>query len=252
MYDGTEQDLLLLLASRAGISPDYHDIAGTLHVTSSETRRAILSAMGFDVGSREALAQALLAWDEATWQQPCDPILILQQGYQAAQWALRLALDEAEEQQVVVAWHLIDENERIIHREETGPRLLPQEVGHVAGVRFVRLQLPLLAGLAPGYYDLSVVTRGSKVETKAMLRIVVAPPHCYVPDGMAHGARVWGLAVQLYALRSATNWGVGDFTDLSRLVEWAGQELGAGIIGLNPLHALKNSRPHHLSPYSPT
>jgi 4-alpha-glucanotransferase len=56
----------------------------------------------------------------------------------------------------------------------------------------------------------------------------------------------------LFAYGRETNWGVGDFTDLSRLVEWAGKELGAGIIGLNPLHALKNSRPHHLSPYSPT
>ncbi|MCE7976244.1 MAG: hypothetical protein DYH03_03585 [Nitrospira sp. NTP1] len=93
---------------------------------------------------------------------------------------------------------------------------------------------------------------GAWSATKGMLRIVVAPAHCYVPPGMAQGERVWGLALQLYALRSRTNWGVGDFTDLARLVEWAGRELGAGIIGLNPLHALKNSRPHHLSPYSPT
>ena len=83
MYDGTEQDLLRLLASRAGISPEYHDIAGILHVTSDETTRAILSAMGFRVDSRDALAQELSAWDEAVWQQPCDPILILQQGYEA-------------------------------------------------------------------------------------------------------------------------------------------------------------------------
>ena len=68
MYDGTEQDLLRLLASRAGICSDYHDIAGTLHVTSDDTRRAILSAMGFDVASRESLTRALIEWDEAPWQ----------------------------------------------------------------------------------------------------------------------------------------------------------------------------------------
>lgn len=252
MYDGTEQDLLRLLASRAGISSDYHDIAGTLHVTSDDTRRAILSAMGFDVTSRESLAQALVDWDDAPWRQPCDPTLILQHGYDSTQWALRLELEEGEEPQVVVVWHLTDENGMIVHRQEAGPGLVPQEVRQVGQCRFVRVDLPLMSGLALGYYDLSVVTRGSKVVTKATLRIVVAPPHCYVPDGMAQGGRVWGLAVQLYALRSLTNWGVGDFTDLSRLVEWAGKELGAGIIGLNPLHALKNSRPHHLSPYSPT
>ena len=252
MYDGTEQDLLRLLASRAGICPEYHDIAGTLHVTSDDTRRAILSAMGFDVASRESLAQALTAGDEAPWQQSCDPILILQQGYGPTQWAFRLALEEGEEQQLVVAWHLTDEKGTIVHREEAGPRLVPQEARLLAGRRMVRLELPLRPDLALGYYDLSVVGTAGKIVMKGALRIVVAPAHCYVPDGMAQGERVWGLAVQLYALRSRTNWGVGDFTDLARLVEWAGKELGAGIIGLNPLHALKNSRPHHLSPYSPT
>ncbi|WHZ13596.1 MAG: 4-alpha-glucanotransferase (amylomaltase) [Nitrospira sp.] len=252
MYEGTEQDLLRLLASRAGISPEYHDIAGTLHVTSDETRRSILSAMGFQVESRETLTQELTAWDEAPWQQPCDPILILQQGHESARWSLRLPLDEGEEQHLVVAWKVIDEQGTVVHREEAGPHLVPQEVRYPAGRRTVRLELPLIPDLALGYYDVSVMTKGSKVETKGSLRLVVAPPHCYVPEGLAQGERVWGVAVQLYALRSGTNWGVGDFSDLSRLVEWAGKELGAGIIGLNPLHALKNSRPHHLSPYSPT
>ncbi|MBA2484981.1 MAG: 4-alpha-glucanotransferase, partial [Nitrospira sp.] len=145
-----------------------------------------------------------------------------------------------------------DEKGTVIHRAEAGPQLVPQEERDLAGCRAVRFQLPLVPDLPLGYYDLSVVTKGSNADTRGSLRIVVAPPHCYLPDGMGQGTGVWGLAVQLYSLRSQTNWGVGDFTDLSRLVEWAGTELGAGIIGLNPLHALKNSRPHHLSPYSPT
>ncbi|MGB4895447.1 MAG: 4-alpha-glucanotransferase [Nitrospira sp.] len=253
MYDGTEQDLLRLLASRVGISPEYHDIAGTLHVTSDETRRAILSAMGFQVGSGAVLSQELTALDEAPWQQPCDTILILQQGYGPTQWTFRPALEEGEEQHVAVAWSLTDEKGTIVHREETSPGLNPCEVRSLAGRRMVRVELPLVQNLGLGYYDLSVGTMGSsKVVTRGTLRVVVAPPHCFVPEGLARGGRVWGLATQLYSLRSQTNWGVGDFTDLSRLVEWAGKELGAGIIGLNPLHALKNSRPHHLSPYSPT
>lgn len=252
MYDGTEQDLLRLLASRAGISPEYHDIAGTLHLTSDDTTRAILSAMGFRVDSRESLAQELSSWDEAVWQRPCDPILIVQQGYDAVQWSLRLLLESQDEKGLAVTWYLSDEKGVVIHRAEAGPGLIPQEERDVAGRRALRFQLPLPADLPLGYYDLSVVARSNKGDTKGLLRVVVAPPHCYVPDAMAKGGRVWGLAVQLYSLRSQTNWGVGDFTDLARLVEWAGRDLGAGIIGLNPLHALKNSRPHHLSPYSPT
>src|SRR3954452_7490780 len=43
---------------------------------------------------------------------------------------------------------------------------------------------------------------------------------------------------------------MGDFTDLAALIE-LGAELGAGGIGLNPLHALFDDRPGDCSPYSP-
>ena len=56
--------------------------------------------------------------------------------------------------------------------------------------------------------------------------------------------------MQLYSVRSARNWGIGDFTDLEGLVELAGR-LGADGVGLNPLHALFDDRPGDCSPYSP-
>jgi 4-alpha-glucanotransferase len=62
--------------------------------------------------------------------------------------------------------------------------------------------------------------------------------------------RCWLLAAQLYSVRSARNWGMGDFTDLASLVEFADQ-LGADGVGLNPLHALFDDRPGDCSPYSP-
>ena len=62
--------------------------------------------------------------------------------------------------------------------------------------------------------------------------------------------RCWLIAVQLYGVRSARNWGMGDFTDLASLIELADQ-LGADGIGLNPLHALFDDRPGDCSPYSP-
>ena len=64
------------------------------------------------------------------------------------------------------------------------------------------------------------------------------------------GSRVWGLAVQLYAVKSRRNWGHGDFGDLKRLIEIAAAR-GAGAIGLNPLHALFPDRADQSSPYAP-
>ncbi len=63
--------------------------------------------------------------------------------------------------------------------------------------------------------------------------------------------RVWVLAVQLYSLRSPDNWGVGDFSDLRRLIAWAADKGAAGI-GLNPLHALFEDSSADCSPYAPS
>ncbi|MGE0062041.1 MAG: 4-alpha-glucanotransferase, partial [Xanthobacteraceae bacterium] len=59
------------------------------------------------------------------------------------------------------------------------------------------------------------------------------------------------MAVQLYAVRSSHNWGIGDFSDLREAIATAAQA-GASAVGLNPLHALFTDRPGAASPYGPS
>jgi 4-alpha-glucanotransferase len=99
------------------------------------------------------------------------------------------------------------------------------------------------AGLPEGSYRVHLTDASSFTEEAPLM---VAPPRAYRGDF----DRGWLLAVQLYGVRSARNWGIGDFTDLEALIELAGQ-LGADGIGLNPLHALFDDRPADCSPYSP-
>lgn len=73
----------------------------------------------------------------------------------------------------------------------------------------------------------------------------------WLPPALERRGRRWGIAVQLYGLRSARNWGIGDFTDLAALLRGAAA-LGAAAVGINPLHALFPGRPEHASPYSPS
>lgn len=86
---------------------------------------------------------------------------------------------------------------------------------------------------------------------EAEFRLIVAPEQAYQLPACADGRRIWLIAVQLYGIRSERNWGHGDFTDLANLIRLA-SEIGAGGIGLNPLHALFPSQPTEPSPYSPS
>ena len=251
MYDGSEAELLTLLAERAGIAGDYHDIQGTHHVTARETKRAILAAMGFRVDSREVLSQELTRLDDVSWAKPCDSVVIKEQGLDDGGWSFRLPLSGGDEHKIAIAWELRDEAGDLVKQGEAGPRLVPEEVRYVQGNRHVRLRMSLPPGLSAGYYDLTASATGSRCEERGAFKLIVAPSQCYVPKVFQAAQKVWGLALQLYSLRSVTNWGVGDFSDLRNVVEWAGQELGASLIGVNPLHALRNTRPHHISPYAP-
>ena len=89
-----------------------------------------------------------------------------------------------------------------------------------------------------GYHD--VITGDGPAR-----RLIVSPGRCWLPDGL----REWGWAASVYALRSYSSWGFGDFGDLRRLTEWA-DGLGAGMVLINPLHAT-DPHPAEPSPYSP-
>jgi len=112
--------------------------------------------------------------------------------------------------------------------------------------------------VALSYVDVWGKTQEVDPETRAALlkalgpkksglkkNLLPRPQSCYQPEFLERGGRTWGFAVQLYGLRSARNWGIGDFGDLRALIETSAA-LGAGLVGLNPLHAA------HLSPYSPS
>lgn len=94
-----------------------------------------------------------------------------------------------------------------------------------------------------GTYRLKLIDAGGHSEEAPL---IVAPERAFGGDF----DRAWVIAVQLYGVRSARNWGMGDFTDLESLIRLA-NELGADGVGLNPLHALFDDRPGDCSPYSP-
>ncbi len=150
------------------------------------------------------------------------PVLALRAG--AAPWRIRMPHAESAN----LRWKIV--------LEDGG--------SHEGEGRTAAGELEISAPLPMGYHRLTIEGLGETL-------LIAAPERCWRPATLQDGGNVWGPALQLYALRSARNWGIGDFGDLGALIEqWAAR--GAGIFGLNPLHALFPHNPAHASPYSPS
>ncbi|MVA54988.1 4-alpha-glucanotransferase [Agrobacterium vitis] len=104
----------------------------------------------------------------------------------------------------------------------------------------------------PGIEQAEVpISDATKHRLLAALNVEAGEPGCcYLPDYLVQD-RVWGISLQLYELRSARNWGIGDFADLQSMVMLAADH-GADFIGLNPLHAPFLADPARCSPYEPS
>lgn len=252
MDDQSESELLRLLADRAGIAADYYDIAGVCHATTDETRRAILSAMGLRVADREQLIEELTSWDNRPWLRGCEPVHVIRLGRPVGTWSLYVPCEVSDEALLQVGWSLRLESEEQPRERVEGPGLRIEETRMIHGRRFVRVALNTPPDLPMGYHSVTACVKAGGVKVEATCRFIVAPERCYIPDQFHCGSRWWGIALQLYSLQSERNWGIGDFGDLASVVEWTGRALGAAVIGLNPLHALKNTMPYHISPYSPS
>ena len=101
----------------------------------------------------------------------------------------------------------------------------------------------LLGRLPLGYHQLSVEPQS------AVCTVIVTPRRCFLPESGAERG-LWGLALQLYLLRSERNLGVGDFGDLAAVAR-AVTGRGCDVLGLNPLHAPFPDDMELASPYSP-
>ena len=101
----------------------------------------------------------------------------------------------------------------------------------------------LPADLPIGYHRLHLQVGSSDISTP----LIVSPASLEPPAG-----RHWGLATQLYSVRSERSWGIGDLTDLTDLAVWSTAQHKAGFILVNPLHAAAPIAPMKPSPYLPT
>ncbi len=221
---------LTALAQAYGVVTTYDDWRDQPVEVPEATVVTVLRAMGVDPSDPAA---ALAAHEEAPWRRTLPPAVVTIEGRpatvdlhapaDAAPPALRLDLEDGS------------------HRDLDAPASAATR-REVDGATVTRVTVDLPTDLPLGYHALTAAG--------ATCRVVVTPARLGLPAslGERHG---WGFAAQLYSVRSAQSWGVGDLADMADLAVWSAG-LGADYLLVNPLHAAEPTAPLEPSPYLPT
>ncbi|MCY4259658.1 MAG: 4-alpha-glucanotransferase [Rhodobacteraceae bacterium] len=219
----TDDRLLAQVAGIHGICLNYRDMQGINRVASPDTLRALLAANGVAAKNRAQLLDSLAAHRFGQTCRTAPNEIVLESRKPAV-----LGFGSARE------WRL---------QHDTGGGI----VAH--GTATTAVELPPLAS---GVYVLEAVPS----KTREEIRIITAPARAPAIGEMGTTGeegecrRLWGMNLALYGLRSERNLGLGNYSDLAAMCQTGGQ-MGAGFIGINPVHATEMSH-SVISPYSPS
>ncbi len=214
--DTAAADPLRELADSYGVDTEYYDWRGEHRIVSADSLRAVLAAFDVDAGSDASCAAALERRQADRLSVVLPPCLVVRAGRA----------------------HTVDV-------AAVEPRI-ELENGEVVEAAATSAYVELPADLPTGYHRLVVVVAGER----HFCELIVTPSRLALPPQLAEPG--WGLACQLYSVRSRGSWEVGDLADLAQLAAWSAREHSADFVLVNPLHAAEVTAPMNPSPYLPT
>lgn len=236
--------LLEQLVEYRGIESNYNDAWGCPTTIAPATKTKLLSAMGYEVDDPDLLLKQVQDNNNDTWLSVLNPVQVLRVE-EHLKIIVRLPIELVTDE--YVAQIETELGDVIQHRFVPIDGQLAN-VAHIEDIEFQEYLIDIPITLPLGYHSLSLVIDDDELGS---MRLIIAPSSCFKPEALTQGQKVWGLSVQLYCLRSDYNWGVGDFSDLSFLVEKLAKQ-GAQFVGLNPIHALYPANANACSPYGPS
>lgn len=243
----TEQpsQILAELARAYGVATEYWGWHGNHVSVGADTIRAVLAAFDVDASDDEAAELALRERKERDWRRMLPPFTLATHG-EATTVPVHVPHGSP-----VSAWiELEDWGGRRTLQQRLDVWVEPRTIdGQIVGEATFELPADLPLGWHTIYAEIPRPDGGHPTPVTGQL--VVVPPTLTLPEQVdAHGAR--GLASQIYQVRSAKSWGIGDFGDLGDMCTWAASELGTDFVLINPVHAAAPVPPIEPSPYLPT
>ncbi len=209
-------DQLRHLAEKAGVSPFWRDQAGQDRAVSVESLREILTALGLPAAQEADIRDSLALLRHGP--EKSAPLVTARAGE-----TVRLPCPAPGAEKIAVTL-------------ESG------EQTHVAPLEIFSDALLLPAFSMPGYHVLHLP--GGDVT------IATAPKRC-VTFADLKGGPGFGLAAQIYSLRTQDDGGIGNFAGVAAFGRSAAA-LGADLLAISPVHALFGADAGRFSPYSPS
>ncbi|MCK8614550.1 4-alpha-glucanotransferase [Gordonia sp. C13] len=226
------------LAHRHGVATSYVGWDEETHDVSAETLVAVLTALDVPADSPEEIEESIREVDERPWREFVPAVTVVTEGGGNTFWV------HVPHGNLVKVW-IATEDGRDVAPEQLDVWVDPREID---GALVGRATFAIPDDLEPGYHQIKALDLDDSTASSAPL--IVTPRRLHTADRLL-GQQRWGLAVQLYSIRSADSWGVGDFADLTGICEVAGSAYGADFVQVNPLHAAQPHPPIEASPYLP-
>lgn len=230
------RELLHWLADAHGVGTTYQGWDGLPHEVAPDTLIRVLAALGVQADTDELIEKALADAELAPWRRVLPPAVVMQEG-EPAEVPVHVRAGSA------VRVTVVTEDGRKLDAVQQEHLTEPRDVDGITVARST-FQLPGSTGL--GWHTLRAESEGQVSEAT-----LVVVPSRLTTAAQLEERRGWGLATQLYSVRSERSWGVGDFADLADLTALAGSR-GADYVLVNPLHAADPVPPVEPSPYSPS
>ena len=226
-------------ADYCGIQNEFWDIFGHRHEASLETKRAAVQALGLRPDRLDEDREAL---EFAAWSRIAEPCMVLDQHapftisvpVSHQDWLIRVEIAFEDGSRASQEWQL--------------DQIVTDTSADFHGTHYVRKRIGPISPLPLGYHVADFEIQGLP---RASVRLIVTPERAFLPEFLEKGSKTGGIAIALYGLRSARNWGCGDLRDLRDFCAWAAAETHVSFIALNPLHAIHNRAPYNTSPYLP-
>jgi 4-alpha-glucanotransferase len=254
--DMKTEEMINELAGLCGILPEYWDIFGKLHTATVDAKKAMLRAMQVQVESDEAIAREIEKRRNGPWMRFVEPAIVISVHAQPLRVPLYIPVPAGNKDDLLITCLIEDENGMCSEIKRRGSDIESLEERTIENTGYVKILLSDELQRNMGYYtaDIECALNGghfpdgsSTIRKKT--KIIITPDACYLPPGL-EGGKTWGLSANLYSLRSERSWGIGDFKDLETITGLVADKKG-DFIGINPLHAIPNTHPYGISPYSP-